>query len=183
MVLRSQIAANADPDAGPSGIGQHLNELFARRIDPMQVLDDNNSYCFPGSRTRQGPDKIEKLEKAITDVFGFFASEKERLQVQNLFLNTALNKKGNWIHYPLYKTVLTSFFPPKVCSLLADNPNWKVKLAVTSCFEGEMNEVFDNGVNKSELSLLKIGHLIDSVLSIHTHENITSIFHFSVLFD
>jgi ribonuclease HII len=149
------------------------DEVDTWRETLKKIIKEEELFVDDSKKIFQGPDKFAKLEKAITDVFGFYVSEKERLQVQNIFLNTAINKKGNWSYYPFYKSVLTSFFPPKIKAILVKHPNWKVKLAVTSCFEGEMNEVFDNGVNKSEMALLKVGALIESVLSVHTQENIT----------
>jgi len=148
-------------------------EVDIWRATLKKIIKEEELFLDDSKKIFQGSDKFEKLEKAITDVFGFYTSEKERLQVQNIYLNTAINKKGNWNFYLLYKSVLDSFFPPKVKSLLAKHPSWKVKLAVTSCFEGEMNEVFDSGVNKSEMALLKVGALIESVLSVHTYESIT----------
>ena len=149
------------------------DEVETWREKVKSMILSNDLLLDDSKKIYQGSNKGDKLEKAVIDVLGFLAYEEERLQVQNIFLNTALNKKGNWVNYPLYKNVLNAYLPEKKDSLLADNPNWKVKLAVTSCFEGEMNEVFDKGVNKSELSLLKIGALIESVISAHPQENIT----------
>ena len=149
------------------------DEVETWREKVKSMILSNDLLLDDSKKIYQGSNKGDKLEKAVIDVLGFLAYEEERLQVQNIFLNTALNKKGNWVNYPLYKNVLNAYLPEKKDSLLADNPNWKVKMAVTSCFEGEMNEVFDKGVNKSELSLLKIGALIESVISAHPQENIT----------
>src|SRR6266851_9258272 len=41
-------------------ISQSLNELFACRVDPMQVFDDNNRSDILSSRTRQCPYKIKQ---------------------------------------------------------------------------------------------------------------------------
>jgi ribonuclease HII len=149
------------------------DEVETWREKVKSMILSNDLLLDDSKKIYQGSNKGDKLEKAVIDVLGFLTNEEERLQVQNIFLNTALNKKGNWVNYPLYKNVLNAYLPEKKDSLLADNPNWKVKMAVTSCFEGEMNEVFDKGVNKSELSLLKIGALIESVISAHPLENIT----------
>lgn len=145
-------------------------EITTWRSQLKQIIKENELFLDDSKKIFQGADRSERLEKAVTDVFGFYYSEKERLQVKNLYLNTALNKKGNWNFYPVYKNVLSEFFPPKVVAYLADKPDWRVKLGVTSCFEGEMNEVFDKGLNKSEMALLKVGALIESVLSVHPHE-------------
>lgn len=137
------------------------------------LIQDQNLALDDSKKIFQGSGKIGKLEKAAADVLGFLSVGKETLQIQNLFLNTALNLKGNWGNYPLYKNVLSTNLPEKTKIDMSEMPAWKIKMAVTSCFEGEMNEMFDKGINKSSLSLLKIGSLIESVMSVHPRENIT----------
>lgn len=149
------------------------DEIGSWRESLVELISEQNLKIDDSKKIFQGSGKIEKLEKAVSDALGFLSTEKDSLQVQNLFLNTSLNPKGNWGNYPLYKNVLSTYLPTKTNFLLSEKPNWKVKLAVTSCFEGEMNEAFDKGVKKSELSLLKIGALIESVVSVHPREDIS----------
>lgn len=140
------------------------------RAQLRKIIKENDLLIGDSKKIFIGNEKENRLDKAVADIFGFYKSDKERLQVQHLFLNTALNEKGNWSYYPVYKNVLFDFFPPKERNYLASHLDWRVKLAVTSCFEGEMNEVYNKGINKSEMSLLKIGMLIESVLAVHPNE-------------
>lgn len=149
------------------------DELADWRKSLKKLIHEHDLSLDDSKKIFQGSGKTEKLDKAVSDVLGFLSKEKELLQVQNLFLNTSLNAKGGWSNYQFYKNVLTTHLPPKTNFLLSDYPNWKVKLAFTACFEGEMNEIFNKGVNKSELSLLKIGALIESVVAVHPREKIT----------
>ena len=148
------------------------DEALSWRKDLKKIIKDQCLSLNDSKKIYQGSGKIKKLNKAVSDTLGFLSDEINPVVINELFLNTSLNAKGNLECYPFYKDVLLANLPSKTNSVLSRQRSWKVDISVTACFEGEMNKVFSHEVNKSGLCLLKISSLIESVILAYPKEKI-----------
>lgn len=143
---------------------ENILELLSQTIIQHQFIIGDSKKIY------QGASKIKKLHRALNEVLSLSKTTTTFNKISDLWHLFPLNNFGETSKYSYYAECLKSDFLQE--SLLKSEDQLNGFCGFTASFEGELNHEFSRGLNKSVVSMLKIGEIIYFILKHFQNENI-----------
>ncbi|PCJ56147.1 MAG: hypothetical protein COA79_19615 [Planctomycetota bacterium] len=165
--------AGLGPTLGPlcygwTGLIQTEGSNVLSRFD--QLIKKYKLNIGDSKKIYQGVNKKKKLHQALNEVLSLSQQTSEYQTLSDLWNLYPLNSFGEISMYSYYEKCLKHSFAQ--LSVLERKDQFDGFCGFTASFEGELNKEFDRGVNKSAVSMMKIGEIILSILNRFPIENI-----------